>query len=417
MKRLARRDGAPVAPPRTSVAEQLLIDVLPELEGNRVLCMTQGQAHFALACAARSDTTLVVCQFFDLHFATEAAKTLGDQAPCWLQREIDVPSPRWGDCRGEGRSERSTAPNPQPLSPKGRGELVGYVRSLATGPHANLELRCAADFPAASEVESPFDIVALPLSPTGEAEFVRELLQESHQALRIGGRMAVAVKNPRDTWINGELKKLFAKVTRRPTPEGVLYLATKTEPLRKRKNFTCAFAFRDGERLIQIVSRPGVFSHRELDGGARALINAMHIRDGMHVLDIGCGSGAVGLAAALRAPDVHIVCLDSHTRAVQCTARGAELNGITRLKAILTADGDCGEPGSFDLALGNPPYFSDYRIAELFLQSAHRALKPGGTILIVTKTPAWYESRMPDLFHHVRMHPAKSFVVVEGTRE
>jgi 16S rRNA (guanine1207-N2)-methyltransferase len=378
LKRLARRDGLPVAPPRTSVAEQLLIDVLPELEGDRVLCMTQGQAHFALACAARSATTQVVCQFFDLHFATDAGNRLTEAPP-------------------------------------------------------NLELRCATDFPGIETSNSggslcstpatltatptEFDIVALPLSVTGEAEFVRELLQESHQALRIGGRMAVAVKNPRDTWIHGELQKLFAKVTRRPTQEGVLYLATKTEPLRKRKHFNCEFAFRDGPRLIQIVSRPGVFSHRELDGGARALINAMQIRDGMHVLDIGCGSGSVGLAAALRASDVHVVCLDSHTRAVQCTARGAELNGITSLKAILTADGDCGEPGSFDLALGNPPYFSDYRIAELFLQSARQALKPGGTILIVTKTPAWYESRMPDLFHHVRILPAKSFVVVEGTRE
>jgi 16S rRNA (guanine1207-N2)-methyltransferase len=359
------------------VAEQLLIDVLPELDGDRALCMTQGQAHFALACAARSAATQVVCQFFDLHFATEAGNRLTEAPP-------------------------------------------------------NLELRCAADLPgidsliAGGSLRSTsatrtatlkeFDIVALPLSATGEAEFVRELLQESHQALRIGGRMFVAVKNPRDTWINGELKKLFAKVTRRPTQEGVLYLATKTETLRKRKSFTCEFAFRDGQRLIQIVSRPGVFSHRELDGGARALINAMQIRDGMRVLDIGCGSGAVGLAAALRASDVHVVCIDSHTRAVQCTARGAEMNGITSLKAILTADGDCGEPGSFDLALGNPPYFSDYRIAELFLQSARRALKPGGTVLMVTKTPAWFESRMPELFRDVRIQPAKSYLVVEGTR-
>ena len=34
----------------------------------------------------------------------------------------DPPSPRWGEVRSEGARERSTAPHPQPLSPKGRGE-------------------------------------------------------------------------------------------------------------------------------------------------------------------------------------------------------------------------------------------------------------------------------------------------------
>lgn len=400
------------APPRTSVAEELLIDVLPELAGDRVLCTTLGQAQFARACAARSGTTHVVCQLFDLHFANETAKVLGTQVFTPSRAEHASPSPLWGEGRGEGPSERSTTPHLQPLSPQGRGEPIDLERSFATGLCSNLKLRCSPDLPLTGE----FDIVALPLKTEGEAEFVRELLQQGHQALRIGGRMAVAVKNPRDTWLNDELRKLFAKVTRRPKSEGVLYQATKTEPLRKLKNFTCEFAFRDGERLVRCVSRPGVFSHRELDGGARALIKSMDVRAGMKVLDIGCGSGAVGLAAALRAENVNVVSIDSHTRAVECTARGAALNGITRLTPILTANGDCGELGSFALALGNPPYFGDHVIAELFLQSARRALKPGGTIQIVTKSPAWYETRIPELFRDMRSCGAGSFVVVTATQ-
>jgi 16S rRNA (guanine1207-N2)-methyltransferase len=346
------------SPARTSVAEELLIDVLPELAGDRVACTTLGQAQFALACATRLTATQVVCQFFDLHFATEAHG-------------------RW------------------------------------INPPSNLELRCEPDLPLADS----FDVVALPLRTEGEAEFARDLIQQGHQALRIGGRMAVAAKNPRDTWLNDELRKLFAKVTRRPTSEGVVYLATKTEPLRKLKNFDCEFAFRDGQRLIRLVSRPGVFSHRELDGGARTLIKAMDIRAGMRVLDIGCGSGAVGIAAALRTENVNVVCIDSHTRAIECTARGAALNGVAGLTTMLSADGNVADPASFDLALGNPPYFGDHAIAELFLQSAHRALKPSGHILIVTKSPAWYVTRMPELFLDVQVHASKEFAVVEGIRE
>ena len=37
------------------------------------------------------------------------------------------------------------------------------------------------------------------------------------------------------------------------------------------------------------------------------------------------------------------------------------------------------------MALGNPPYYSHYAIAELFLQTALKGLKPGGRVQIVTK--------------------------------
>ena len=53
-------------------------------------------------------------------------------------------------------------------------------------------------------------------------------------------------------------------------PGGAVYVATKTEPLKKIKNFECEFAFRDRGRLIRAVSRPGVFSHRSIDAGCEA---------------------------------------------------------------------------------------------------------------------------------------------------
>ena len=76
------------------------------------------------------------------------------------------------------------------------------------------------------------------------------------------------------------------------------------------------------------MSRPGVFSHRKLDLGARALIESLSVPDGKHswevvqngmkVLDLGCGSGAVGFAASARADSVLIHALDANARAVQC---------------------------------------------------------------------------------------------------
>ena len=73
-----------------------------------------------------------------------------------------------------------------------------------------------------------------------------------------------------------------------------------------------------------------------------------------------------------------------------------QLNGISNLDVRLsTAEShDRGEipAAEFDLVLANPPYYSNFRIAELFAACAARALKPSGTALFVTKRTDWYKN-------------------------
>jgi 16S rRNA (guanine1207-N2)-methyltransferase len=352
---------------RTPPAEQLLIEEIPSISETRILCTSLGRGQFAQVASSYSPGARVTCHFFDRFPAQQAAE----------------------HCHAAGT-------------------FCGSFADTAT-PAGNLQIVCSADFPA-----GPFGLVAIPVDPRGEAELTRDLLQAGHDRLTIGGRLLAATSSEDDQWLHGEMRKLFEKVTRRPHDRGVLYLATKTAPLKKHRNFDCEFAFRDRDRLIRAFSRPGVFSHRSLDAGARALINTMTIREGDRVLDIGCGSGAVALAAAFRATSVAVVAVDSHTRAVECTARGASLNGLTNVTAILNHEGRTPEPGSYDLVLANPPYYSDYQIAEIFLQAARRALKPGGKVLLVAKSYAWYETRMPALFDDVQPHPHKQYTVIAG---
>jgi 16S rRNA G1207 methylase RsmC len=210
------------------------------------------------------------------------------------------------------------------------------------------------------------------------------------------------------------MRKLFAKVTRRASESGVLYLATKKEPLRKVKNYASEFAFRDGERLIQLRTRPGVFSHRELDGGARALIKALPAGAGV-IADLGCGSGAVSAAAALRGEGNRVHALDSNPRAIEATrwaAKQIELGN--RLIAVLDCDGQGLVPGVHDMVLANPPYYSNHRIDELFISVAERALTPGGLLLLVTKFPNWFEERLGAGFSDVQTRKFGHYVVVAG---
>jgi 16S rRNA (guanine1207-N2)-methyltransferase len=145
-------------------------------------------------------------------------------------------------------------------------------------------------------------------------------------------------------------------------------------------------------------------------------MEVMEIEAGARVLDIGCGSGTVALAAAVRAPGVSVHGIDSNPRAVECLLRGAALNNLANLTGLFDAEGTVPEPSRFDLVLANPPYYSNFRIAEIFLAAGRRALRPGGKLLLVTKMPDWYLRTLPERFDQVRARKARDYIVVEAVK-
>lgn len=288
---------------------------------------------------------------------------------------------------------------------------AGLARAAAAAESTPVEVVCAADLP-----EQPLDVVLFAVSAHGEAELTRDLLQQAQQRLVDGGLLVTAVDQPRDRFLQEQLEVMFDKVVAIDTSGGRAYWARKTRPLKKVKRFDCEFAFRDEGTLVKVVSRPGVFAHRRLDAGARQLLHVVSVESGQRVVDLGCGSGGVGLATALRAPDVTVFAVDSNMRAVECAARGAELNDIATFSTIANSDGQLGLDDSIDLVLANPPYFADFGVAEHFLTTAYRALRPGGALLMVTKHPAWYEQRMPELLEDVELIPSGNYHVACGRK-
>lgn len=344
---------------RLPVAERLAVNACAEVTGQRVLCRTVGRAQCAAFLAQTLPQAEVVCHFLDLYPADDA-------------RDL--------------------------------------TQSLS-----NLSIICTPDFP-----DRELDLCVLPFTKGGEAELSRDWMQQGFDRLVVGGQLIVTTDNPKDVWLHHELEKLGRNLDRTPKRHGVVYRLKKLKPLKRMRDFSCQYAFRDGENLIQVFTRPGVFSHRRLDVGARALLEGMTVEPGNAVLDIGCGCGAVGLAAARRASGVRVHALDSNARAVECTLTGAGLNGITDLTAALTATGDLtcdgqDRTGTFDVAVGNPPYFSHFQIAEIFLQTALRGLRSGGKISMVTKHQEWLIARMQQLFDDVTAQEIRGYAVVRGT--
>lgn len=336
--------------------EQLLIDCLAEMPGDRILCTSLGLAQFGRAAVERFPQSRVECLYLDLYHAHQSRAAQADRP-------------------------------------------------------ANLSIVCAADF---SEAE--VDQVILPLSARGEGELARDLMQAGHQRLRVGGQLWTSTDNPTDSWLAAEMEKLFGRVVRQPDPRGIVYMGRKTEPLRKLKDFSATVVFRDRDRLIRAATRPGVFSHRRVDPGARQILNRMEVEPDQRVVDIGCGSGVIALAAALRASGVVVHAVDSSARAVECTLRGAVLNGLSSVTAELNATGDYRGSGTYQLALANPPYYAAFQIAEHFLRCGRAALTPGGRIIVVTKSPAWYEQHMPRWFDHVHVEASKEYFLATGIR-
>ena len=200
----------------------------------------------------------------------------------------------------------------------------------------NLTFDCVADLP-----KGPFDAALLPLRAGADSEVTWETLQHAYMELKPGGVLLASTDEPRDHWLAGRMKALFdSRFRRDANDDAVAYTGVKRGELKKPKSFDCEFAFRDRGRLIHVVSRPGVFSHRRLDLGARALIESLSVTEqngyerdfiesGARVLDYGCGVGTVGIAAALRTADAKVHFVDAMPRAVACALKGAELNGLT----------------------------------------------------------------------------------------
>lgn len=146
---------------------------------------------------------------------------------------------------------------------------------------------------------------------------------------------------------------------------------------------------------LSIASDRDVYPHSE---DSELLIDALDVRRGERVLEIGCGSGVVSIHCALAGAEV--VCGDVNPRAVALTRMNAAANGAV-LEAVET-DVYSNVEGRFDLVLFNLPYLPVEEGEGLarawsggpdglgplprLLDGAPKHLLPGGRVVVVTSS-------------------------------
>jgi len=138
---------------------------------------------------------------------------------------------------------------------------------------------------------------------------------------------------------------------------------------------------------------PGVFSHGKLDSGTRVLLEHLPAPAHGRLLDLGCGSGVIGLSLKKVQPALDVTLADVDAFAL----RSAELNSM-RLgleTTVVASNGLASIEGRFDYIISNPPFHqgkeTDYRFAENLLRQAKQHLVNDGQLWIVANRHLGYE--------------------------
>lgn len=260
----------------------------------------------------------------------------------------------------------------------------------------------------------PFDAVAIAAPP--EHDLARRWLVTARQALCPGGVVLLAGAN--DAGIR-TITRDAAALFRSPAWEDYrkkrrIALFTSTSDVNELpawahepgvapgswQSFTVPA--RDVDLSLQTV--PGVFAANRLDDGTALLLAHLEVPAGVRVLDIGCGTGVIGIVAAkLGAGAVDLA--DANLLAVAAAHRNLAVNGVARGRAIASDVYAALSEERYDLVVSNPPFHRgksvDYDVAGRIIDEAPAHLHPGGRLVLVANAFLAYEHRLSRSFARV----------------
>jgi len=129
-----------------------------------------------------------------------------------------------------------------------------------------------------------------------------------------------------------------------------------------------------------------VFSKKRVDTGTRLLIETMILPETGYVLDVGCGYGAVGIAAATFNPQLHILMTDVNARAVHLAKHNIERNKTTNAEARYGYLYEPVEKLMFNCVLSNPPVSAGMETVKAIITEAPKVMANKATFQMVVRS-------------------------------
>jgi 16S rRNA (guanine1207-N2)-methyltransferase len=134
---------------------------------------------------------------------------------------------------------------------------------------------------------------------------------------------------------------------------------------------------------IQLNTSSGIFSPRRIDIATLLLIENMRL--GKKVLDLGCGYGPIGIAAAVSKPGCSVTMAEINERAAELARDNVSLNRIFNATVVESDFFDALKGEKFDTILMNPPMAAGLKRLFDVIVECKEHLLPKGTLQIVAR--------------------------------
>jgi 16S rRNA (guanine1207-N2)-methyltransferase len=164
-------------------------------------------------------------------------------------------------------------------------------------------------------------------------------------------------------------------------------------------------------RKFEFLTASSVFSTRKIDLGTRLLIETMILPEKGCILDIGCGYGPVGIAAAKLNPSLYLIMTDINLRAVRLAQKNLEINGVPNGEVRRGYLYEPIENEVFNCILSNPPVSAGMETVKAVITQAPKVMAKKASLQMVIRSkigvktlPATFE----DTFGNVKVLDRKS---------